>query len=111
MASSVSSESVFSAAGITISKRWNRLTGDIVEAFQCLKTLIHQDLLFRDVASTSQDEKDLDLTDQDPTNDEANVSEVIRDGEDWSWDNLVEGLEDDEGLAPPAIVLWHAIYS
>ena len=105
MASSVSSKSAFSAAGITISKRRNRLTGDIVEALQCLKTLIHQDLLFCDVASASQDEKDLDLTDQDPANDEADASEVIRDGEDWSWDNLVEGLEDDEGPAPPAIVL------
>ena len=105
MASSVSSESAFSAAGITISKRRNRLTGDIIEALQCLKTLIHQDLLFRDVASASQDEKDLDLADQDPANDEANASEVVHDGEDWSWDNLVEGLEDDEGPAPPAIVL------
>ena len=111
MASSVSSESAFSAAGITISKHQNWLTGDIVEALQCLKTLIHQDLLFRDVASASQDEKDLDLADQDPANDEADASEVVHDGEDWSWDNLVEGLEDDEGPAPPAIVLWHAIYS
>ena len=57
------------------------------------------------MASASQDEKDLDLADQDPTNNEADVSEVIRDGEDWSWDNLVESLEDDEGPAPPAIVL------
>ena len=105
MASLVSSESAFSAAGITISKHRNRLTGDIVEALQCLKTLIHQDLLFCDVASASQDEKDLDLADQDPANDEADASEVVRDGEDWSWDNLVEGLEDDEGPAPPAIVL------
>ena len=105
MASLVSSESTFSAAGITISKCRNQLTGNIVEALQCLKTLIHQDLLFHDVASASQDEKDLDLADQDPTNNEADVSEVIRDGEDWSWDNLVESLEDDEGPAPPAIVL------
>ena len=105
MASLVSSESTFSAAGITISKCQNRLTGNIVEALECLKTLIHQDLLLCDVASTSQDEKDLDLTDQDPANNEADVSEVVRDGEDWSWDNLVEGLEDDEGPAPPAIVL------
>ena len=94
-----------SAAGITISKCQNRLAG-IVEALQCLKSLIHQDLLFCDVVSTSEDEKDLDLTDQDPSNDEADASEVIRDGEDWSWDNLVEGLEDKEGLpVAPAIVL------
>ncbi|KIJ32661.1 hypothetical protein M422DRAFT_101438, partial [Sphaerobolus stellatus SS14] len=37
MASSVSSERAFSAAGITISKRRNRLNGDIVEALQTLK--------------------------------------------------------------------------
>ena len=38
MASSVSSERAFSAAGITISKRRNRLNGDIAEAVQCLKS-------------------------------------------------------------------------
>jgi hypothetical protein len=54
MASSVSSESAFSAAGITISKRRNRLGGDIVEALQCLKSFIHQDLLFREVVSAAQ---------------------------------------------------------
>ena len=37
MASSVSSERTFSAAGITISKRRNRLGRDIVEALQFLK--------------------------------------------------------------------------
>jgi len=47
MASSVSSERAFSSAGITISKRRNRLKGDIVEALQCLKCLIRQDLIFR----------------------------------------------------------------
>jgi hypothetical protein len=65
MASSVSSKSAFSAAGITISKRRNRLEGDIVEALQCLKSLIHQDLLFREVVSATQDEEDLNLADQD----------------------------------------------
>ena len=29
----------FSSAGITISKQWNRLKGDIVEALQCLKCM------------------------------------------------------------------------
>ncbi|KIJ35874.1 hypothetical protein M422DRAFT_103474, partial [Sphaerobolus stellatus SS14] len=37
MASSVSSERAFSAAGITITKRRNRLKGDIVEALQVVK--------------------------------------------------------------------------
>jgi hypothetical protein len=96
MASSVSSESAFSAAGITISKRRNRLEGDIVEALQCLKSFIHQDLIFREVVIATQEEEDLDAADQDPANHEANTSEVVRDGEEWSWDKLVEGLEDEE---------------
>ncbi|EJF61812.1 hypothetical protein DICSQDRAFT_38309, partial [Dichomitus squalens LYAD-421 SS1] len=44
MASSVSSERAFSSAGITISKRRNRLKGDIVEAPQGLKCMIRQEL-------------------------------------------------------------------
>ena len=96
MASSVSSESAFSAAGITISKRRNRLEGDIVEALQCLKSFIHQDLIFREVVIATQEEEDLDAADQDPANHEANTSEVVHDGEEWSWDKLVEGLEDEE---------------
>jgi hAT family C-terminal dimerisation region len=47
MASSVSSERAFSSAGITISKRRSRLKGDIVEALQCLKCMIHKNLIFR----------------------------------------------------------------
>ena len=75
----------------------------IVEALQCLKSFIHQDLLFREVVSAAQEEEDLDLVDQDPANHEANASEVVRDGEDWSWDKLVEGLEDEE--QPRAVTL------
>jgi hypothetical protein len=40
MAISVSSERAFLSAGITISKRRNRLKPDIVEALQCLKCMI-----------------------------------------------------------------------
>jgi len=47
MASSVSSERAFSSVGITISKRRNRLKGDIVEALQCLKCMIRKNLIFR----------------------------------------------------------------
>ena len=97
MASSVSSESAFSAAGITISKCRNRLEGDIVEALQCLKSFIHQDLIFREVViASTQEEEDLDAADQDPANHEANTSKVVCNGEEWSWDKLVEGLEDEE---------------
>ncbi|KAF9460583.1 ribonuclease H-like domain-containing protein, partial [Collybia nuda] len=46
MLSSVSSERAFSQGGITISKHRNRLRGDIVEALQCLKCLLQNDLIF-----------------------------------------------------------------
>ncbi len=51
MASSVtvSSERAFSSAGITISKRRNRLKADIVEALQFLKCSYRHDLVFREV--------------------------------------------------------------
>jgi hypothetical protein len=104
MALSVSSESTFLAAGITISKCCNRLKGDIVEALQCLKSFIHQDLIFCDTVSAAQEEEDLDLQDQDPANHEANTDEVVHNGEDWSWDKLVEGEDEEELLhAVPTI--------
>jgi hypothetical protein len=79
MASSVSSERAFSSAGITISKRHNRLKGDIVEALQCLKCMIRKNLIFR----------------QDPT---STIAKEIADLEDVpenelkpesSWDEMV----------------------
>jgi hypothetical protein len=78
-ASSVSSERAFSSAGITISKRRNRLKGDIVEALQCLKCMIRKNLIFR----------------QDPT---STIAKEIADLEDVpenelkpesSWDEMV----------------------
>lgn len=53
MASSVSSERAFSSAGITISKRRNRLKADIVESLQFLKWSIRRDLLYREPEPTS----------------------------------------------------------
>ncbi|KAJ3527051.1 hypothetical protein NMY22_g9922 [Coprinellus aureogranulatus] len=53
MASSVSSERAFSAAGITISKRRGSLKGDIVEALQVLKSLINSNLIFREPDPTA----------------------------------------------------------
>jgi hypothetical protein len=47
MASFISSEWAFSSTGITISKHWNRLKPDVVEALQCLKFMIKQDLFFQ----------------------------------------------------------------
>jgi hypothetical protein len=60
MASSVSSERAFSSAGITLSKRRNRLQGDIVEALQFLKCMFHHDLIFREVRTFTEEETILD---------------------------------------------------
>lgn len=59
MATSVSSERAFSSAGITITKRRNRLKGDIVEALQVLKSAFRQDLFLRDVGPSSVTEIEL----------------------------------------------------
>ena len=60
MASSVSSERAFSSAGITISKRWNRLKGDIVEAIECIKCLLHCNLIFCRTVTLDEIEKELE---------------------------------------------------
>ena len=68
MASSVSSERAFSSAGITITKWCNRLDGDIVEALQFLKSMIHQDLMLRDFLTVAEEENKLDFLDGQPSN-------------------------------------------
>lgn len=87
MASSVSSERAFSAAGITISKRRNRLQGDIVEALECIKCLIHRDLLFREVLNVEQVEKDL----EDLVIDEevGQSTDAVSQGDNFSWDGVL----------------------
>lgn len=57
MASSVSSERAFSAAGITVSKCCDRLKGDVVEALQFLKCSLWHELMFQvpwDIVMTHQ---------------------------------------------------------
>lgn len=90
MASSVSSERVFSSAGITVSKRRNRLKGDIVEALQALKCMIHKDLLFREEPSASAelDELDSDSEDADGKPPDEADDEV-------GWDDCVLDLDPD----------------
>lgn len=88
MASSVSSERAFSSAGITITKRRNRLKPDIVEALQFLKCLYHHDLLFREEASTQ-----LEVEEEAGDASSENVM-----GENEGWDRMVEDLADDEGF-------------
>ena len=84
MATSVSSERAFSAAGITISKRRNRLRGDIVEALQFLKCSYKRDLLFREADDPSiASETQLD-------------GPVISKDSDGGWDELVEDIAEIE---------------
>jgi hypothetical protein len=96
MSSSVSSERAFSQGGITISKRRNRLKGDIVEALQCIKSGIQHNLLLREPMPSSRleaEEHDEEL--EDSGGDSGSPEEL--DVEDFSWDTLL--IEDeDEGV-------------
>jgi hypothetical protein len=88
MASSVSSERAFSSAGITLSKRRNRLKGDIVEALQCLKCMYHNDLIFRDIVVATEEEADLEEMDLELAGGADDVAEG------FTWDQLLADEED-----------------
>ena len=91
MASSVSSERAFSQGGITVSKRWSCLKGDIVEALQCIKCAIRHDLHFQDSAPSSALEAQLDLIDdEDDGGDEDGTM-----SEERGWDELMIEEDDD----------------
>ncbi|KAJ2919527.1 hypothetical protein MD484_g940, partial [Candolleomyces efflorescens] len=83
MASSVSSEYAFLAAGITISKRHGSLQADIVEALQCLKSLINSALIFHEQDTTAdwEFENKVSVEDNDPEwvdmNDESGGEDVV----------------------------------
>ena len=88
MASSVSSECAFSSAGITISKRRNRLQADIVEALQGLKCMIKRGILHLEhptIRSEYTDE-DIDLVGESGGNEHSGKAG----GEDEvSWDSML----------------------
>ena len=85
MASSVSSERALSSAGITISKRRNRLGPDIVEALQFLKCWFRRDLIFREEPSVTNEKKqEMD----------GNPGTGPKDNEESGWDSKL--LDDDE---------------
>jgi hAT family C-terminal dimerisation region len=93
MSSSVSSERAFSQGGITISKRRNRLKGDIVEALQCIKCALRHELLFREHAPSSISEAE-EIGDQEGTGARGDLGDVEEpDVEEVSWDTLL--IEDD----------------
>ena len=85
MASSVSSERAFSSAGITISKRRNRLGPDLVEALQFLKCWFRRDLIFREYPTIASEYN----VGQQAKQDEGNVS---------MDEQLLEGGEDDDEM-------------
>ena len=98
MASSVSSEWSFSAAGITISKRRNRLKEDIVKALQCLKCLYHEELIFHKVLTSTEEEHNMDATKTSLNNSYGNKTDPgVDDVNEFSWDQLLE-LKDDLDL-------------
>jgi hypothetical protein len=92
MASSVSSERAFSSAGITISKRRNRLKGIIVEALQCLKCLYRNNLIFREVITALEETLDME---KEELLDSAMDVDVEKDKE-FSWDSLLDDDDDDD---------------
>jgi hypothetical protein len=85
MASSISSKRAFLLASITISKWCNQLDANIVEALQCLKELIEQDLILRDIASLGNDEQDLDFEDEQLAYQDSTAVKVVGGTNDMSW--------------------------
>jgi hypothetical protein len=91
MGSSVSSERAFSSAGLTISKRRNRLKADIVEALQCLKCMYHNDLIFREVTLATEEEKDLEEMDLELAGEIDNSCDSGSNSDNiFTWDQLLE---------------------
>ena len=104
MASSVSSKRAFSSAGITISKHCNCLKGDIVEALQCSKCMIHKNLIFYFDPAVSvvdeiakEDNISTDVGDEIKPN--STNQELAASPEGWNdiWLDLEEEADDTEG--------------
>jgi len=98
MASSVSSERAFSSAGITISKRRNRLKGDIVEALECIKCLLHHNLIFRPTVTLEQIENELEDVEVDE--ELVGFREIVEESEGFTWDALLD--DEEEEIVPGA---------
>jgi hypothetical protein len=99
MSSSVSSERAFSQGGITISKHRNCLKGDIVEALQCVKSAIRNDLLFRESGPSSlaevEEMAEIELGDMNAGEGHEEESDI----EGPSWDELLIEDEDDDAMS------------
>ena len=100
MSSSVSSEHAFSQGGIMISKRYNCLKGNIVEALQCIKCAIWHDLLFQEPAPSSilESKENSDKQENVSTGRDLVGSDDESDIEEFSWDGLLIEDEDEESI-------------
>ncbi|TFY55616.1 hypothetical protein EVJ58_g8133 [Rhodofomes roseus] len=105
MATSVSSERAFSSAGITITKRRNRLKGDVAEALQALKCAFKKALFLYDVGPSSATEEALEAEDEELTGTGDTNNPV---GEDKGDSDIAElHLELDEDAKEDEGVLLH----
>jgi len=97
MASLVLSEQAFSSVGITISKCHNCRKGDIVEALQFLKCLIHHKLVFHADPSVSlegDEDEDEDILTQDGSQLFSDAEQPLFWDDFWLEDNDNAGTED-----------------
>ena len=77
-----------------VSKRRNRLKGDIVKALQCLKCMYHEDLIFRAVVTNREVQDEMENTEyfeQSETTDE-----ICEEAKTFTWDSLIEDDEDED---------------
>jgi hAT family C-terminal dimerisation region len=96
MSSSVSSERAFSQGGITVSKHRNRLKGDIVEALQCIKSAIRQDLFQQPLPLSSEGSE---CDDEEDEADEPRKETGVDIVDVPAWDDIfVDDLEDDDAM-------------
>ena len=73
------------SAGSSVPKCNNHLNANIVEALQCLKSLLQQDLMVREVSTLADKEQDLDYADDQPINQDNTAMEVVEADNELSW--------------------------
>ena len=94
MASSVSSEQAFSAVGVTISKRRNQLKGDIVEAVEVVKCLLHHNLIFHKVLNMALVEKELE---DEVIDEEVGLyADAVLQADEFNWDSLIDSDDEED---------------
>jgi len=98
MASLVSSERAFSSAGITISKRRNRLGPDLVKALQFLKCWFRCDLIFREDPTIVSECNTGHQAKQNEGNEKGWDDKLFKDGEDDNEMDLEPDGDDNDNI-------------